>query len=68
MTASVETVRHTWNQVQIKSQMGLFRGDRTFRMKFHWRFWKPLKAVGGRVWFGWYGENDVPKWGYADAN
>jgi len=27
--------------------------------RFHWRFWRPLRAVGGRVWFGRYYETRI---------
>lgn len=23
---------------------------------FHWRFWKPKRATGGQVYFGWWAE------------
>ncbi len=50
--------RQTWDQVQIKADMGLFRGMRTFQIKFHWKFWAPLDAIGGKIYFGSYGEYD----------
>lgn len=51
--------RQTWDQVRIKSAMGLFRGMKSFRTRFHWKFWQPLDAVGGRIYFGLYGEYDA---------
>ena len=42
-------VRQTWDQVRIKAAMGLFRGLRSFRTRFHWKFWQPLNAIGGKT-------------------
>lgn len=52
------TVRQTWDQFQIKSDMGVFRGMKTLQTKFHWAFWRPLDAIGGKVYFGPYVEYD----------
>ena len=49
-------VRQTWQQFIIKSEMGLFRGVRSLEIRFHWKFWKPIEAIGGRVYFGRYVE------------
>lgn len=51
-------VRQTWDQFQVKKDMGLFRGVKSLEIKFHWAFWRPLDAVGGKIYFGCYAEHD----------
>ena len=51
--------RQTWAQFKIKSSMGLFHGMRSLRVRFHLAFWRPLKATGGKVYFGPYAEYDA---------
>lgn len=31
------------------------RGE-VIRWRFNFAFWRPIKAIGGRVWFGWCAE------------
>jgi len=50
--------RQTWEQFEIKAQMGLWRGIRSLQIKFHLKFWAPLDAIGGKVYFGRYVEYD----------
>lgn len=45
----------TMSQFWIKSDMGIWKGCRV-EFKFHWRFWEPIDAVGGNVYFGRYVE------------
>ncbi len=49
--------RQTMEQVINKSE--LWVGLRSFRIRFHWCFWAPLEAIGGKVYFGNYGEYDT---------
>ena len=38
--------------------MQYYKPEGTAIPVFHWRFWKPICAIGGRVWFGLYYECD----------
>ncbi len=52
-------VRQTWEQALLKHELfRAFRGLTSFTVRFHWRFWKPLDAIGGKVYFGRYVEYD----------
>ena len=51
-----KTIRQTWQQYEIKAQMGLFRGLESLTYRFYWKFWSPIEAVGGPVYFGRYVE------------
>lgn len=47
----------SWDQVEIKSSMGLYKGLASFRTRFHFSFWKPMTATNGtRIYFGRYAE------------
>ena len=50
-----ETVRQTWQQYLVKADLGVWRGVQ-LRYCFHWKFWQPLDAIGGPIYFGRYVE------------
>ena len=58
-------VRQTWDQFQFKKDMGLFRGIKSLEIKFHFAFWRPLDAVGGKIYFGFYAEHDEDDEGFS---
>jgi len=55
----VRIERQTWDQVMIKKDFGCFRGLVSFKIKFHWAFWRPVEAIGGKIYFGRYAEYDA---------
>lgn len=50
--------RQTWKQYLIKAEMGLWRGCKSLTYCFHWKFWEPIEAIGGKIYFGLYVEYD----------
>jgi hypothetical protein len=54
----VDIQRQTWSQYMIKANMGLWSDCSSLRICFHWKFWSPLEAIGGKVYFGLYVEYD----------
>jgi hypothetical protein len=53
-------VRQTWSHYKIKKTMGLFRGVKNLQIRFHFAFWRPMEAIGGKVYIGLYVEYDEP--------
>ena len=43
----------TYKQFTLKEAEGLFR-LRPYNVFWHWKFWKPLNCIGGKVYFGRY--------------
>ncbi len=52
------TILQTPLQFQIKSDMGLWRGC-DYRVRFNWNPFRPVKCIGGTVYFGLYYEVTV---------
>jgi len=55
-----QTKACTWLQYVIKNDMGLYKelateyDDFILKTHFHWKFWRPVDAIGGKVYFGKY--------------